>query len=133
MKHILKIFALILVFSTLCMPVIASSYVEGRYFITDDIEIEIEDACSDVVANKIFNDMIPNISSKSIMYSTQSSILCIFGHSLDTGSIIRTYHNVNTSQPKCREEIWLYEVCTRSTCDYSNYDLICVSHLYGCH
>jgi len=49
---------------------------------------------------------------------TSHNILCIFGHSTQTGTIQTTEHNYYTTVPKCKETLTRIEYCTRNNCDY---------------
>lgn len=133
MKNIAKVIILLITVTSLCLPIIASSYIDKDMYINDDIEILINNECSDAAANKLISAFHKTSFSKATPMVTQSSIFCIFGHSLESGTLTRIFHNVNSSQPKCLKELWWYDVCTRSTCDYSNYELVSSAHTYNCH
>jgi hypothetical protein len=60
------------------------------------------------------------------------SLLCLFGHSIQTGSITTTEHNYYSTAPRCRETVSYVDYCTRSGCDY----FVIKSTYYGrtgCH
>ena len=63
---------------------------------------------------------------------TSRSILCIFGHSIKTGSIQTTEHNYYATAPRCKETNARVEYCTRSNCDYFTITDQAVSRT-GCH
>jgi hypothetical protein len=46
------------------------------------------------------------------------NILCLFGHSIQTGTILQTEHNYYSTAPRCKETTYFVEYCTRSDCDY---------------
>lgn len=128
MKKIIKFFMFGFIFLLACIPIMGVTSTEDYQFVNGDTEYIITSSSYDT-AEKMFNLII---SSESAKMSVQSNILCVFGHSLETGAIKRVTHNVNTTAPKCLEEICLYEVCTRVGCSYSKYDVISTIYIY-CH
>lgn len=138
MKNLSKILLIVLSLSMLCVPVIASSSLERQYVGVDGVEITV-DNCSEKVFNMIIRDMTSNDevqSSDALNYigiRASSNVLCsTFGHSLETGYVERTTHEVYSTAPKCKEEIYYYEACKRSGCDYSYYSLRSLVYIY-CH
>lgn len=72
-------------------------------------------------AERIFNKLNGNINlslNGSGEMVTQNSILCIFGHSITSGTLTQLYHNYYTISPKCKEVTSDIDFCTRSSCDY---------------
>jgi len=49
---------------------------------------------------------------------TPNSILCIFGHSISTGTARVIDHRVWTAAPRCRETTYRVQHCTRSGCNH---------------
>ena len=49
---------------------------------------------------------------------TPYSLFCLFGHSIETGSITTTEHRYYSSFPRCRVTYSSVEYCSRSSCDY---------------
>lgn len=47
------------------------------------------------------------------------NLLCIFGHSTQSGIIYTTEHNAYSTAPRCREITSYVDYCTRSGCSYS--------------
>lgn len=134
MRISLKLLILFVATALLCVPVAASSY-EDDIVIYSDEEVEIisHGECSDTVADKIITAMLVKGLEKSESMAVQSNILCLFGHSIEEGSLTRIFHNVNEEQPKCLRELWWYEICARSGCEYSSYRLVSSMHTYTCH
>ncbi len=59
------------------------------------------------------------------------NILCdLLGHKLETGTTIAIKHKVSSTEPRCMEEIYNYEICSR--CDYSKYTLINREYISCC-
>lgn len=58
-------------------------------------------------------------------------ILCtLFGHNLDTGVAKTITHKVRATSPRCLEETYEYQVCTR--CDFSDSILIGSRYIVCC-
>ena len=63
-----------------------------------------------------------------------SSLLCIiFGHSIETYSATEVIHNVYTTSPKCVENYYSVEYCTRESCDYFQKTLTHSYRISECH
>ena len=51
------------------------------------------------------------------------NILCdLLGHKLETGTTRAVKHEVRSTDPRCLQEYYNYEICSR--CDYSKYTLL---------
>jgi hypothetical protein len=48
------------------------------------------------------------------------SILCIFGHNLNFGSIRTVRHRIYATNPRCTEEVASIEYCVRNNCHFFN-------------
>ena len=66
-------------------------------------------------AEHIFNVMFGVESSAT---AQPASIFCLFGHSISTGTMTATQHNVYSSNPRCSRTTAFVELCTRSGCSY---------------
>jgi len=59
-------------------------------------------------------------------------ILCLLGHSIQTGTILKTEHNYYSTAPRCKETTFYVKYCTRSDCDYFTVTGESVNRT-GCH
>lgn len=133
MKAFIKLCALIVIFSMLCIPIAASSIPAKNAYTTDDGEIYFNNDCSDIVANKVVNAFSgAELSSGAPSISPMANLLCIFGHSLETGSFYIVTHYAKDNTPRCLNELYCYEVCTRAGCEYAVYTFIASGYIY-CH
>ena len=67
-------------------------------------------------------------------YEINTSILCIlFGHSIETSIARETIHNVYPTSPKCVQNTYQVEICTRESCDYIQTTLIDSTRTSICH
>ncbi|MBQ2846710.1 MAG: hypothetical protein IJE74_00440 [Clostridia bacterium] len=54
----------------------------------------------------------------------------LFGHDIESGSSKTITHKVRTTSPRCLQETYTYEICSR--CDYESYALISSSYIVCC-
>lgn len=52
------------------------------------------------------------------------NLLCLFGHSTTTTTVIAVTHNAYATSPKCRQQTYRIIYCTRSGCNYNVGSLI---------
>jgi hypothetical protein len=74
--------------------------------------------------------IISTLSDEEIM--STMSILCIFGHSMSTGTVIEINHRFWASAPRCRERIHRVNFCTRNNCNHMVTTLVGESRISCC-
>ena len=52
------------------------------------------------------------------------NLLCLFGHNTTTTTVWVVTHNVWTTTPKCRQQMYRIIYCTRSGCNYNTGSII---------
>lgn len=62
--------------------------------------------------------------------STYGLTCTLFGHKLETGTSIEIAHEDRATAPRCLENTYYYEICTR--CDYNELTLIDSAYIYCC-
>ena len=67
---------------------------------------------------------------EAVSAETRGLTCTLFGHKLETGSTTTITHKVRTTAPRCLEEIYTYEICSR--CDYESYLLASSAYIYCC-
>jgi hypothetical protein len=63
--------------------------------------------------------IIAALSGEELM--SPMSILCLFGHSMATGTAIEINHRFWATSPRCRETTYRVNYCTRSSCNHIVY------------
>jgi hypothetical protein len=74
--------------------------------------------------------IISTLSDEEIM--STMSILCIFGHSMSTGTAIEINHRFWSASPRCRERIHRVNFCTRNNCNHMVTTLVGESRISCC-
>ena len=101
------------------------------YYQDREITITAEDA--QIIADYIAYGIIPAgylVPGNEL----NTPLMCIlFGHSTETVIAYETIHNVYTTSPKCVENKYSLEHCTRSNCDYIQSTLIYSHRIAYCH
>jgi hypothetical protein len=59
-----------------------------------------------------------HFSSNAELPQKRGNLLCVFGHSIQSGSGIVFDHNAYPTSPKCKKTDFSYNTCKRSGCDY---------------
>lgn len=130
MKKVVKI---LLVMSIVLMTVVSvSSQVPAEMY-----SMAVDDSTINIEHRGLSQEKLDMIIENELGIENESmvpmfNLLCLFGHSTTTGSYTLTSHSVSTSTPRCRKYTYVYEMCTRSGCDYYSSTLIDTEYLY-CH
>ena len=131
MKRIISLMSIICLL--MCAFAMSSSAADnGSYtFIYDDREITVENPELSYEEMKAVADAVAGVETENEV--SPCGILCIFGHKISTSSVTETIHNAYTTTPKCVENIYDVESCTRTNCDYIVKTLIDSSRIATCH
>lgn len=87
----------------------------------------------------IHNEVSPETEERIIAHfhgtelpvaQTRGVTCTLFGHKLDEGTTTTITHKARTTAPRCLEETYSYEICTR--CDYAEYTLLGSVYIYCC-
>ena len=98
-----------------------------------DVKIDnIEYSSTDISAEKLEQIIKMMYGIYANTESTSRSILCIFGHSIQTGGVCATEHNYYSTAPRCKETNIKVEYCTRNSCNYFITTGQSISRV-GCH
>lgn len=62
--------------------------------------------------------------------ATYGLICTLFGHKIESSTAYTITHNARTSAPRCLQNIYSVETCTR--CDYTNKSLISTKYISCC-
>lgn len=69
-------------------------------------------------------------ASEASTASTYGLMCTLFGHSYETDAYITITHCVNASQPRCLEEKFNINLCTR--CDHTETELVTTRYIFCC-
>ena len=137
MKKTIIALSVILIIS--CLSVVCfASFSDTYTFYYGDREIVVEGnslslAQARTIANYIAYGTTP-LESIGLGESINTPILCIlFGHSTTIYNAVETIHNVYSESPKCLENYYKIEYCTRENCDYKQKNLIASYRISTCH
>lgn len=124
-----KLFAILLVMTLLtCVCVVPTSAKESTTTNTK-VEIIINDEVSAETKAKIeryfaTGEPIENVAS------TYGLTCTLFGHKLQSSTVVTVTHKVRSSAPRCVRKTYDYDACTR--CDYEISELIDTEYIYCC-
>lgn len=115
---------LVLLFSTASISVSAAdSDSHSHEILSSEKSLIFEDGTSSEIKKRIIMDLSGNGETPN---STKGLTCILFGHKLETGTLITITHRVRATSPRCLRETYDYEICTR--CGYSKYT--CISSMY---
>lgn len=116
-----------------CIFTLSSSAADNKTntFIYGEKEITVENSELSYEEMKAIADVVAGVKSES--QTNARGILCVFGHKISTSTVTETIHNAYTTTPKCIENIYDVESCTRSSCDYIVKTLIDSTRIATCH
>ncbi len=128
-----KIFSIVmtfvLVFSTFAFAVNAEP-VDALAHVHEDDEIVVvfEAGASEIAKAKV----TAHFTGEDEGTASPAGILCsLAGHKIETGACTTITHKRRSSAPRCLEEYFNYEVCTRCD-DYANFTLLGSKYIYCC-
>ena len=138
MKTIRKIITFFLLGSFLSIICFASPEESHTFFYDNGKEITVYNSELSYMEKKIIADYFAynDLPDRSLYAGNniESSLLCtLFGHSLSTTYVNEVTHNVYPTSPKCVDNLYKCEYCTRSSCDYINTTLISSVRTSACH
>lgn len=122
-----KIFALLLAMTFIFGAMSITAHAEETATESSNIEFIFDDNTSSEIRERIVADFINPDDNSTSAYGLTCTLL---GHNLDSDYVTTITHNARSSAPRCLEETYSYEICTR--CDYSEYTLIDATYIYCC-
>lgn len=126
-----KIVSLVLIvvslFSVLSISVYGENVNENEVTVTvDGTEFIFDANTSEEFRDKAINHYF-NHDDGAAPYGL---ICTLFGHKIESSVIIAVKHNVRATSPKCLEETYNVETCSR--CDYVNSTLLGATYIVCC-
>jgi len=103
---------IIALISAITLMALQASAVSSKNF--DDVEFSSPDITEEKL-EQIIKSMYGISDGNTIQ---PFSIFCIFGHSIQTGTIISTEHRVFSTNPRCRSTVSNVQYCTRNSCSH---------------
>ena len=83
------------------------------------------------VSPEIEERIIAHFHGEELPVAGARGLTCtLFGHDLETGTTTTITHKARTTAPRCLEETYNHEICTR--CDYAEYTLLDEAYIYCC-
>lgn len=83
------------------------------------------------VSPEIQERVIAHFNGEELPVAQARGLICtLFGHDLETGATTTVTHKARTTAPRCLQEKYSYEICSR--CDYAEYTLISSTYIYCC-
>lgn len=125
-----RLIALLMLFPIIFIQVPAMASVKNINETSIDIVIKGEGLSDDKI--KLIESSLLEIESIETDDASIQNILCIFGHSITTVTAYKLIHNYYSTAPRCLEEKYNVEICTRSGCDYAVSVLIRVIRIPCC-
>lgn len=126
-----KLIALILVVVSLFSVMSISAYAEGTE--ENTISVSVDDTVFIFDANtseEFRSKAIAHYFNHDDGAETYGLTCTLFGHKLESSYITTITHKVRTTSPKCLQETYDTEACTR--CDYANAVLIGSTYIVCC-
>lgn len=126
MKKIISLaMVLISIFSVLSI----SAYAEEPEVVISVNETDF--IFSETASDEFRAKFIADYFNTEIDNSTTYGLTCtLFGHKLESSYVTTITHKVNSSDPRCKENTYFSEACTR--CDYTNSTLISTAYISCC-
>lgn len=127
-----KIIALIMVVASLFSVISISAYAEETTetavtVAVNDVEFIFDANTSEEFRTKAIAHYFNHDDDSATTYGLTCTL---FGHKLESSVITTITHKVRTTSPKCLEETYDTEACTR--CDYANATLIGSEYIVCC-
>lgn len=128
-KTVCIILALILALASFQIAAFADNKGDTEYcnHCAGDVDVIIGDGVSLETAARIKAHFC---GAQCEQQGTRGILCTLFGHKLETGTTKTITHKVRATSPRCLEQTYEYEICTR--CDYSNYTLISSRYIVCC-
>lgn len=123
-----RIFALIMAIALILSSAQIFAFAETA---TEAEEKEITVIFDSEVSPEIQERIIAHFNGEELPVAQARGITCtLFGHNLETGATTTITHKARTTAPRCLQEKYNYEICSR--CDYAEYTLISSTYIYCC-
>lgn len=127
-----KIIALILVFvfvfSTMAITAYAEKSKENTVTVTvNDVEFVFDADTTENFRNKFIAHYFSHNDEDAVTYGLTCTL---FGHKLESSVAVTITHKARATAPRCLEETYNIEVCTR--CDYTNSTLLSRAYISCC-
>lgn len=128
---------LIIIISVFSLFSFASGEVTYTFYY-DDREVTIESThLNEEKAQLVADYIVYGIAPSSLIEpenEINTNLICtLFGHSIETSIALETIHNAYTTSPKCVQNTYQIDMCTRSSCDYIQKTLIDSTRTSLCH
>ena len=120
-KIIAVLLSAMFIFGAMSVTVNATDSFEAPH-----IEFVFEEGTSLEIQNRIIADL----TAENNGTATYGLTCTLFGHKLETGTTSAITHKASSTAPRCLQETFSYEICTR--CDYSEYTLLSTAYIYCC-
>lgn len=112
----------------LCMFAVQTNAAEATTQPHIDIYIENQEISEETKARILEYYSVENPADDGV--ATCGVTCTLFGHKLETSTVVKVTHNVRTTSPKCLKKTYAYEACTR--CDYDNSTLLSSQYIICC-
>lgn len=134
MKRIISCLAIVCLL--MCGFVMSSSAADDGVsvaytFVYGDKEITVESSELSYEEMKAIADVVAGVEPEN--EASPCGIWCLFGHNLTTSYVTEVTHNAYTTSPKCLQNKYQVESCTRSSCDYAEKTLLTSTRISTCH
>ena len=126
-KIIALLLVLISVFSVISIPAYAESPEENTIVTVNETDFIFSETVSDEFRAKFIANYFNTETDDSTTYGLTCTLL---GHKLESSYVTTITHKVNSSDPRCKQNRYLSEACTR--CDYTNSTLVTTSFISCC-
>ncbi|MBE6749453.1 MAG: hypothetical protein E7557_09550 [Ruminococcaceae bacterium] len=122
-----SLLVLTLLTCTFCMPTSAkkATVINGEVdiiILDKDISVETKE--------KIENYFASGEPATDDGASTYGLTCTLFGHKLESSTVVTVTHKVRTTSPKCVRRTYDYDACTR--CDYEISELVATEYIVCC-
>ena len=127
-KTVSVIMAIVLSLSCMFITANADDSINENIYTNNAVTILFEDGASDIVKEKIISDFTGSADSHA---ETRGLTCTLFGHKIETGRAAIITHEAKATKPRCLENVYDYEVCTRCE-NYAEYTLVSSRYIYCC-
>lgn len=118
-KIIALVMSVILVFSVMSVSVYAEDTAENIVVSVNGVDFIFDADTSEDFRNKFIENYFNPDEDGAEAYGLTCTLL---GHNIETSSSVVITHNARTSAPRCLQETYSVDTCTR--CNYSNATLL---------
>lgn len=118
---------LISVFSVLSISAYADEPTETVVVSVDETDFIFSAATSEDFRSKFIADYMNPADNDVATYGLTCTL---FGHDIESTYVTTVTHKASSSDPRCKQERYLCETCTR--CDYTNSTLVSTTYISCC-